>query len=77
MKSTKCKAPIARKSTMVDQPNSKKGSSPMLLSKFSAAFKPFKKRSLSVAGPSSTEINGEEGIKKRDKKAIRKLEEAV
>jgi len=62
---------------MVDLPNNKRGSSPLFLPKTSAAFKPFKKRSLSVADSSSSNVKGDEGIRKRDEKAERKLEETI
>lgn len=70
------KAPISRKKTMIDPPNTIKDSSPLMFPKFSAAFKPFKKRSLSVADSSPIMVNDPNG-RKRDEKAARKLEEGL
>mmetsp|Transcript_7693 Transcript_7693/g.8772 ORF Transcript_7693/g.8772 Transcript_7693/m.8772 type:complete len:219 (+) Transcript_7693:1138-1794(+) len=71
------KAPIARKKTMLDHTRTGNQRSPLFFPKFSAAFQPFKKRSMSLADPSSeTNIETDE-LKKRDGKAVRKLEQAI
>ena len=62
---------------MLDGSDMKKQESPSLIPKFSAAFKPFKKRSLSVADSTSTKINGTEPLKKREQKEIRKQIEMI
>ncbi len=72
------KAPIARKKTMLEPPNTHNlSSSPLLFPKLSAAFKPFKKRSYSVADSSSQNVPEGGELKKRDMKAERKLEEGL
>jgi hypothetical protein len=63
-----CKPPPVRTSAMLDAPRTIKQASPSMFPKFSAAFKPFKKRSLSVSDPCSLKINGGDPLKKRDHK---------
>lgn len=62
---------------MVDRPHTIKQASPSLFPKFTAAFKPFKKRSLSVADSTSTKINSAVPSKKRDQKEVRKHVEMI
>ena len=71
------KETIQRKNTMVDPPATHKDLSPLQLPNFKAAFKPFKKRSLSVADSSQVKISENVGLKKREEKAARKLGEAL
>lgn len=66
-----------RKSTMVDNVNTLKQASPLFFPKFSAAFKPFKKRAHSFHNGSETNMmksngNSPDITKRRDEKAARK-----
>lgn len=67
-----------RKNTMLEPLNTHKiGTSPLMFPKPTAAFKPFKKRSYSVAESSSNNLVDPEPLKKRDIKAEQKLQEAL
>ena len=65
-----------RKSTMIDTANAFHKTSPLVYPKFSAAFKPFKKRSMSFHTPQpqihNVKFNGHEFVKKRESKAEEK-----
>lgn len=77
----KTPANLMRKSTMVDNLNTLKQASPLFFPKFSAAFKPFKKRSHSFHNGSEpgVKMNGAglspDVFRKRDDKAAIKEEE--
>lgn len=70
-----------RKNTMIDNSNTIKQASPLFFPKFSAAFKPFKKRANSFHTPPNANINmngngtHQEGVKKRDAKQMQKIQE--
>lgn len=70
-----------RKNTMIDNSNTIKQASPNFFPKFSAAFKPFKKRANSFHTPPNTniKINGNdanpENVKKREAKEMYKIQE--
>ena len=69
------KKPSMRKATIAEMPKTIKQTSPLMFPQFSAAFKPFKKRSLSVADKSSPQVSPGGTAKKREEKAARKMEE--
>lgn len=72
------KSAMPRKNTMLEPPKTHNlTSSPLFFPTISAAFKPFKKRSYSVADSSSQNIPEADELKKRDMKAERKIEEGV
>ena len=67
--------------TMIDDPNAIKQTSPLVYPNVSAAFKPFKKRSLSFHNTTNIQINIDGGgynqgqPKKREEKAYAKAHE--